>query len=62
MGNNMITNDTNEIPQEVLSGVLQVLNIDISGFMQRLANDDPKEVLLYAKIWAIYDAANRYDF
>ncbi len=43
-----------KVPPEVLQTILEVLNIEIGEFMQNLFNDEPREVILYAKIYILY--------
>ncbi len=49
---------TNMIPQEFMHAILKVMNIDLGEFMCNLVNDEPKEVMIYARIYALYLASN----
>ncbi|WP_226294313.1 hypothetical protein [Aquimarina algicola] len=50
-----IQDPTTRIPPEVLQVILKVLNIELGDFMHKLFNDEPREVILYAKIYSLYN-------
>ncbi|WP_271768997.1 hypothetical protein [Aquimarina algiphila] len=50
----MLPDHIDEIPPEILYGVLNAMNIDIGDFMYHLLNDKPKEIMIYAKIYCLY--------
>ncbi|WP_158237229.1 hypothetical protein [Aquimarina sp. MAR_2010_214] len=50
----MLPDNINDIPPKVLYTILKVLDIDIGEFMCKLLNDSPKEIMMYAKIYALY--------
>ncbi|WP_167571829.1 hypothetical protein [Aquimarina algiphila] len=47
----MLPDQINSIPPEVLFDTLRGLNIDIGEFMYQLLNDNPKAIMIYAKIY-----------
>ncbi len=49
----MLPDDINHIPPDTLNGILKVLNIDAGEFMYQLLNDNPREIMIYAKIYAL---------
>ncbi|WP_158447914.1 hypothetical protein [Aquimarina longa] len=50
----MLVDDIDEVPQEVLFGILKFLNIDTNNFMNNLLNHDPYCVSVYTWIYARY--------
>ncbi|WP_159099185.1 hypothetical protein [Aquimarina spinulae] len=48
----MLPDDINDIPPDTLNGILKALHIDAGEFMYQLLNDNPKQVMIYAKIYA----------
>ncbi len=56
----MLPDDINNIPPDVLYGVLKVLNIEIGEFMYRLLNDKPQEIMIYARIYLLYQENKQY--
>ncbi len=51
----MIPDDINEIPPEVLYGVLKALNIEIGEYMYRLLNDYPRKIMIYTWVYKQYN-------
>ncbi len=45
---------TNIIPHEFMYTILKAMNIDFGEFMYNLLNDEPKEVMIYSKIYGLY--------
>ncbi|WP_157766159.1 hypothetical protein [Aquimarina aggregata] len=54
----MLPDDINDLPPEILYGVLRILKIDISEFMYRLLNDHPHEIMMYIWIYKQYHMYN----
>ena len=50
----MLPDHINDIPPEILYTILKVLGIDIGEFMYNLLNDSPQEIMIYARIYALY--------
>ena len=50
----MLPEHINDIPPEILYPILKVLGIDIGEFMYNLLNDSPQEIMIYARIYALY--------
>jgi hypothetical protein len=50
----MLPDNINDIPPKVLYAILKALGIDIGEFMYKLLNDNPKEIMIYAKIYTLY--------
>jgi hypothetical protein len=50
----MFSDQINFVPLEMLHTILQTLGIDVREFMYNLQNDNPKEIMIYAKIYALY--------
>lgn len=48
----MLPDNINDIPPDTLNGILKALHIDTGEFMYQLLNDNPKQVMIYAKIYA----------
>ncbi|TPN82809.1 hypothetical protein [Aquimarina algicola] len=57
----LLKNSYPQLPPEVLHTVLKVLNIELGDFMQKLFNDEPREVILYAKIYSLYTQYKKTD-
>ncbi len=49
----MLPDDIKHIPPDILNGILKALNIDTGEFMYQLLNDNPKQIMIYAKIYAL---------
>ena len=49
----MLPDNINDIPPKVLYTRLKVLDIDSGECMGKLLNDSPKEIMMYAKIYAL---------
>ncbi len=43
-----------ELPQKVLAGVLEALEVDTTHFLMNLEKDQPKEVMMFIWIWSRY--------
>ncbi len=50
-----------KVPPEVLQTILKILNIELGDFMHKLFNDEPREVILYAKIYSLYTQYKKTD-
>jgi len=50
----MLPDNINEVPPDILCGVLKLMNINIEEFMYNLINDKPREIKIYARIYMLY--------
>ena len=51
----MTSKNQEAIPREVLYKILQVLEINIAKFMYLLSKDEPKTIMMYARIYKLYN-------
>ncbi|MBL0684327.1 hypothetical protein [Aquimarina mytili] len=54
----MMPDKLNELPPDFLYRILTILDIEYGEFMYRLLNDEPHEVMIYARIYMLYHKIN----
>ncbi|WP_167571746.1 hypothetical protein [Aquimarina algiphila] len=53
----MLPDQINSIPPEILFDMLRELDMDIGEFMYQLLNDNPKAIMIYARIYIEYNTS-----
>ncbi|WP_158447806.1 hypothetical protein [Aquimarina longa] len=50
----LVEDNLEEVPKEIVFGILELLNINTSDFENKLLEDDPRYIKIYAWIYARY--------